>query len=130
MLKTKSVYEAVSSRDGLRILTTRLPSRYLSAELYDVWMRNLGPSKPLLRARRSGQLNLREFRRSYYKELLQEQPVDRGNGGFKSCGHKYSLRLIKHLATRQNVTLLCTCSADAETCHRYLLADLIGSSRI
>jgi hypothetical protein len=54
VIATKAVYSPIEiSKEGLRILVTRLQGRGLPASRYDVWMANLGPIERLLAAVRS-----------------------------------------------------------------------------
>lgn len=52
------------------------------------------------------------------------------NPRIKNHGQKFTLRLIKELATRQPVTLLCSCKPDEEHCHRHVLKKLLVSSKV
>ena len=65
---------------------------------------------------------LREFR----KELVLSGAIDQRNRSIKNHGQKFTLRLIKALAARGPVTLMCHCAEDADRCHRYELQRLIG----
>jgi hypothetical protein len=56
--------------------------------------------------------------------------IDARNETIKNHGQKFTLRLIKKLARRGNVTLMCHCSEDQKECHRHLLRDLILSNRL
>jgi uncharacterized protein YeaO (DUF488 family) len=128
MLKIKSIEETASPKDGLRILATRYRGRRLPKSKYDVWMANLGPSEALLTKHES--ISWRDWSRCYRDEMLGEQGSEKQNPLIRNAGQKFTLRLIKHLAQKQNVTLLCHCAADAKHCHRFLLHDLIKSSRV
>ena len=126
MLKTKSVHSPISrAKDGLRILATRYRGRGMSTSRYDVWMPNLGPSEKLLRSARAGRISWAKFTQSYRAELFEDQRLDRGNPSIKNHGQKFALRLIKHLARRQHVTLMCHCAEDQDQCHRHILKKVI-----
>ena len=56
--------------------------------------------------------------------------MDKKNKRIKNYGQKFTLRLIKRLAKRQPITLLCHCGDEVECCHRYLLKELIESSKV
>ena len=45
----------------------------------------------------------------------------------KNHGQKFTLRLLKELASQQNVTLMCHCAEDESHCHRHLLKALLES---
>ncbi|OAI56373.1 hypothetical protein AYO49_00810 [Verrucomicrobiaceae bacterium SCGC AG-212-N21] len=128
MLKIKSIEETSSPEDGLRILATRYRGRGLPKSKYDVWMANLGPSEALLGKHET--MTWRDWSRCYRDEMLGEAGNEKQNPLIRNAGQKFTLRLIKHLAQQQNVTLLCHCAADAKHCHRFLLRDLIKSSRV
>lgn len=130
MLKTKSVQSPIEPGDGLRILATRLRGRGLPASRYDVWMASLGPSERLLRRILGGAIAWKAFEREYLKELLLPGAVDARNRLIKNHGQKFSLRLLKHLAQRGDVTLLCHCAEDEPHCHRHVLRAFILSSKV
>jgi uncharacterized protein YeaO (DUF488 family) len=123
MLKTKSVHSPIAASDGLRILATRFRGRGMPTTRYHVWMASLGPSEALLR---SG-VGWREFTRRYKEELFSTAAVDKGNRTIKNHGQKFTLRLIKRLARRGPVTLLCHCAEDQAHCHRHILKRVIES---
>ena len=64
------------------------------------------------------------------KELFEDAPIDRGNATIKNHGQKYTLRLIKELAQKQNVTLMCHCGEDERRCHRHVLKKILLSRMI
>lgn len=129
MLRTKSVRTPIDRKsDGLRILVTRFRGRGLPASRYDVWMPNLGPSERLLAAVRDGKVSWAQFSREYQKELYLDGPIDKRSRTIKNHGQKFTLRLVKQLATAGRVTLLCHCAEDHAQCHRHLLRRLILSS--
>lgn len=72
-----------------------------------MWLRELGPVKPLLRAFRDGKLTWAQYRRRYLAGL--ERPEA-----------KADLATVRRLAHKGPVTLLCGC-ADETRCHRALL---------
>ena len=57
-------------------------------------------------------------------------PVDSRSDTIKNHGQKFTLRLIKELARKGNITLMCHCAEDQDRCHRHLLRKLILSTRI
>src|ERR1700686_1650559 len=108
MLKTRSVRTPINREtDGLRILVTRFRGRGLPASRYDVWMANLGPSERLLSAFQHGKVSWAQFSREYRKELYLDGPIDKRSRTIKNHGQKFTLRLVKKLATAGRVTLLC-----------------------
>jgi uncharacterized protein YeaO (DUF488 family) len=48
----------------------------------------------------------------------------------KNHGQKFTLRLIKQLARRGSVTLMCHCAENQQHCHRHLLHRLLLSNRV
>lgn len=130
-LRTKSVHSPIEpGRDGLRILATRLRGRGLPADRYDVWMASLGPSEQLLRDVQAGRITWAAFTREYTEELFLAGPIDARSATIKNHGQKFTLRLIKVLAARGPVTLLCHCDEDQRQCHRHLLKKIIESPRV
>ncbi len=131
MLQTRSVHTPEGPDDGLRVLATRFRGRGLSADRYDVWMANLGPSESLLlRSFQRGEVSFAVFARAYRGELFAPSEVDANNRTIRNHGQKFSLRLLKHLAREGNVTLLCHCPEDTRECHRHILRSVIESRRI
>lgn len=122
MLRVKSVESPIDKEeDGFRILATRLRGRGLPADRYDAWVASLGPSEELLARYLAGDLTWAAFGREYVRELRTPSPVDEGNPTIRNHGQKFTLRLIKALAEKQDVTLLCHCAEEATKCHRFLL---------
>ena len=131
MLKTKSLGSPVDREaDGLRILATRFRGRGVPVGRYAVWMPSLGPSERLLRSVQSGRVSWPVFSREYRAELFLPGPIDARNKTIRNHGQKSALRLIKELARRGDVTLLCHCAEEETRCHRHLLQRLILSHRI
>lgn len=126
MIKTRSVQSEIGKGDGLRILVTRFRGRGLPASKYDVWMPNLGPSEQLLKAVMGGAIDWKTFTRRYHDELYMDGPIDDRSDTIKNHGQKATLRLLKVLGQKQNVTLMCHCVEDAKECHRFLLAKEIA----
>jgi uncharacterized protein YeaO (DUF488 family) len=130
VLQTKSVSSPIEARDGLRVLATRFRGRGLPADRYDVWMANLGPSEVLLRDFQRGAISWRTFSTRYRRELFAAEAIDAANRTIRNRGQKFTLRLLKHLAERGNVTLLCHCEEAQSHCHRHLLRGIILSGRV
>lgn len=128
MIKTRSVRSNIKKDDGLRILVSRFRGRGLATSQYDVWMPSLGPSEELLRAGQSGEIDWKTFTRRYHDELFLDGPIDDRSETIKNHGQKSTLRLIKALGERQNITLLCHCDEDATQCHRFILAKEIAKT--
>ena len=129
MLRTKSVHSPIDPQtDGLRVLATRLRGRGMKSDRYDVWMANLGPSEKLLRGALKGlgdEKVWRAFARRYKAEMLSSETIDKSNATIKNHGQKFTLRLLKRLAEKENVTLMCHCDENELHCHRHLLRELV-----
>jgi uncharacterized protein YeaO (DUF488 family) len=121
MIKTRSVWSNIKKDDGLRILVTRFRGRGLPTSQYDVWMPSLGPSERLLKSVLSGRINWKTFAKQYREELFLDGPIDERSDTIKNHGQKSTLRLLKAIGRRQNVTLMCHCDDAATECHRFLL---------
>jgi uncharacterized protein YeaO (DUF488 family) len=131
MLRAKSIWSPIDRRaDGLRILAARFRGRGLPRGRYDVWMPSLGPSERLLRAVQQGRVTWPAFLREYRRELFMDGPVDTRSRSIKNHGQKFTLRLIKQLARRGRVTVMCHCAEDDVRCHRHELRRLIRSPRV
>ena len=122
MLHVKSVKSPIDpEEDGFRILATRFRGRGLPASRYDAWVASLGPSEALLERYLDGKITWAAFGREYVRELRSASPVDAKSRTIKNHGQKFTLRLLKALAEKQNVTLMCHCDEDNKNCHRFLL---------
>jgi uncharacterized protein YeaO (DUF488 family) len=93
-------------------------------------MANLGPSEGLLRSVLEGEITWHQFSRRFKEELFALSAIDSRNRTIRNRGQLHSMRLIKHLAERGDVTLLCHCDEDAPECHRFILRDLIASKQV
>src|SRR5688500_6915078 len=121
MVRTRSVHSPATKADGLRVLATRFRGRGLDTSKYDVWVPSLGPSEKLLKAALAGEIDWKTFAKRYREELYLDGPIDDRSDTIKNHGQKSTLRLIKALGVRENVTLMCHCDEDATQCHRFLL---------
>src|SRR5690606_24552752 len=101
------------------ILAARFRGRGMPPDRYDVWMPSLGPSEQTLAAIQNGSITWREFEREYKRELFLDGPIDDRSRTIKNHGQKFTLRLIRHLAEKEPVTLLCHCAEDEPHCHRH-----------
>ena len=71
MIRIKRAYEKASARDGTRILVDRLWPRGVSKERIKVteWMRDIGPSRELIKWFGHDPRRWEEFEKRYRKEL-------------------------------------------------------------
>jgi uncharacterized protein YeaO (DUF488 family) len=126
MIRTKSVYSPIERRrDGLRVLVTRFRGRGLPKNRCDIWMANLGPSEQLLKEFLSGELTWSQFGRRYRAELMEGGSIDKRNRTIKNHGQKFTLRLLRILAKRGPVTLMCHCAENQPHCHRHILQEVL-----
>ena len=130
-IHTKCVTEPIEpDRDGLRLAVTRYLPRGIRRNRYDAWLPNLAPSESLLRRFQAGKISWPQFSKAYRGELFKSAAVDDDNPRIKNHGQKFTLRLLKELAARQPVTLMCSCAPEEEHCHRHLLKKLLESSKV
>ena len=111
MLKTKSIYAAPDTSDGVRMLVARFWPRGVRKGAVDEWRRELAPSAVLLKRYRSAGMSWREFVASYKAE------VDTDEG-------RRVMAELRSQAETHDVTLLCY-ERDGAYCHRHILHDVI-----
>ena len=68
------------------------------------------------------------FPSRYRDELYLDGPIDERSETIKNHGQKSTLRLLRALSQKQNITLMCHCVEDAKECHRFLLAKEIAKA--
>ncbi len=109
-IKTKkTVYEEPAASDGKRVLVMRTWPRGISKSKVDVWLKELGTEKELIRRWKAGEVGWPEYSRAYRASLA-------GKVG-----------LLERLAADSRegtITLLCACKDEAH-CHRTLLRHAI-----
>ena len=70
MIKTKSIYDKnPNGNDGLRILIMRHHPRGVKKERYDYWLRELSPSKDLLKRYNEGKIMWDVFKPEFIAEI-------------------------------------------------------------
>ena len=107
MIRAKRVYDPAEAKDGARVLIMRLWPRGIRKDRVDLWLKELGPVVPLLRAYRGGKLGWAEYRRRYLAGLVRPEAQE-------------AVARVRQLAREGSVTLLCGCPDEAR-CHRSLL---------
>lgn len=112
LIKVKSIYKPKDKEDGTRILITRFYPRGVRKDHFDQWMRELAPSKDLLKDYKTGEINQSQFTRQFLKQIH----VDNES--------KLAIQTLSALACDRNVTLLCY-ERDGDFCHRHLVQDVI-----
>ena len=114
MIAARRIYDPPSDSDGTRVLIMRLWPRGIKKSRVDVWLKELGPVLPLLRAFRGGELTWAQYTRRYLTGL--ERPEAQAQ-----------LAQVRAAAKDGTVTLFCGCSDEAR-CHRSLLRAYLLSS--
>jgi len=104
---TRRIYDPPAPDDGTRVLVMRYWPRGIRKEKVDVWLRELAPVIPLLRAYLDGTITWAQYTPRYLAGLARPPA-------------QAALAEVRELARRGRVTLLCGC-ADPEQCHRTLL---------
>jgi len=107
VITIKRVYEAPAAADGTRVLIMRLWPRGIRKERVDLWLKELGPVVPLLRAFLDEKITWAQYRPRYLKGLERPEAQE-------------PLAIVRAAAKKGRVTLLCGC-ADESHCHRSLL---------
>ena len=107
----KSIYAPPERSDGKRILVMTLWPRGVSRDRVDVWMKELGTPRDLIRRYKEGKLTWAEYSRAYRKSLEGKEEL---------------LRRLAADSKKGTITLLCT-EKDPASCHRSLLKQAIES---
>jgi uncharacterized protein YeaO (DUF488 family) len=113
MIKTKSIYDKnPNGNDGLRILIMRHHPRGVKKECYDYWLRELSPSKDLLKRYNEGKIMWDVFKPEFIAEIK-----------YNPHAHK-AIIWIRDKNKTQNITLLCK-EKEGENCHRHIVKAII-----
>ena len=107
----KSVYSPPEKSDGRRILVMTLWPRGVSRDKVDVWMKDLGTPRDLIKRYKSGKMSWKEYAAAYRRSLRGKEEL---------------LRSLAKESEKGTVTLLCT-EKDPGSCHRSLLKEAIES---
>lgn len=105
----KTVYDKLGPSDGKRILVMKIWPRGISKAKVDIWMKDLGTPKELIRQWKTGKVSWDEFSREYRKSLKGKEDL---------------LRSLAEESKRETITLLCT-DRDSNLCHRSILKSAI-----
>lgn len=116
-LRTKSIYEPKEDIDGTRVLVTRFYPRGVKKDRFDRWLRELSPSRDLLRAYRSNEKSWDVFRSDLIAEF-RENPSS-----------LVAMKTLRKESRKTNVTLLCY-EKTGELCHRLVVAELIKRPKL
>jgi uncharacterized protein YeaO (DUF488 family) len=112
MIKTKSIYESIENSDGTRILITRYWPRGIKKEHFDIWHKDLSPSKKLLKDYKEGRIDFKLFEQLFRNEISKNQNV------INICKN-----IAKEALDGKEFTLLCY-EKDESHCHRKLIRKL------
>jgi uncharacterized protein YeaO (DUF488 family) len=116
LIKTKNIHHPKDNLDGLRVLITRFYPRGIKKTHFDIWIRELAPSKQLLNEYKNNKKTWKEFVKIFKTELER---------------NKESLQVINDLKIKsksKNVTLLCF-EKEGTPCHRHLLKKIIQNPK-
>lgn len=116
MVKTKSVYDQAEESDGDRILVTRYWPRGISkARLSAEWVREVAPSKELLKDWKASRISWDEYTVRYREEMLAQEAA---------------IAALRQKAQEGTSTLLCFEREGDPRCHRHLLKKLIEKEMV
>jgi len=101
----KSVYAPKEPSDGKRILVMTLWPRGVSKDKVDVWMKELGTPRDLIKRYKAGKVSWEAFAAEYKGSLKGKEAL---------------LRDLAQESKEGTITLLCT-DKDPSRCHRSLL---------
>jgi len=109
ILIEKSVYSPPERTDGKRILVMTLWPRGVSKDKIDLWMKELGTPRDLIKRYKAGNMAWKEYAAEYRKSLK---------------GKEHLLLALAAESRKGSITLLCT-EKDPNACHRSLLKGAI-----
>jgi len=107
----KSVYSPPEKSDGKRILVMTLWPRGVSKDKVDVWVKELGTPRDLIKRYKSGEMSWKEYAAAYRRSLKGKEEL---------------LQSLANESKNGTISLLCT-EKDPGSCHRSLLKEAIES---
>ena len=116
MIRTKTIYSPKEATDGLRALITRFYPRGIRKTHFDVWMKDLAPSKDLINEYKSNKITWDQLVIDFKLELQE---------------NKDAISIMNDLKNKiksENVTLLCF-EKNGVPCHRHILKQIIENPR-
>ena len=113
VVKMKSIYAEKSEDDGQRILITRYYPRGVKKTHFDDWVRELAPSRELLKQYKEGEITWDKFEKKFMIEMNDHESIEK-------------LQSLSTQAKNKPITLLCYEKNDHD-CHRHLVQDLMLS---
>lgn len=111
-VKTKSIFEPASEKDGIRFLITRYYPRGVKKDHFDDWQRVLSPSPKLLFEFKDGKIDWETFTQRFVIELAS------------STDAVEVINALHDEMKRDDITLLCF-EQNGKPCHRRIVRDLI-----
>ena len=105
----KSVHAPPEPSDGKRILVMTLWPRGVSKDKVDVWMKELGTPRDLIKKYKGGKMTWMDYSAEYRKSLKGKEALLKG---------------LAEESRRGTITLLCT-EKDPGACHRSLLKEAV-----
>ncbi len=102
----KTVHDKPSASDGKRILVMRLWPRGVRKESIDLWLKDVGTSRELIKEWKAGKVTRAEYEKIYYHNMKGEL-------------QRKLVMEIAGYAREGPITLLCSCK-DPNLCHRTL----------
>lgn len=116
-ISTASIYKPRLDGGGRRILVTRYYPRGVRRSNFDDWLRELAPSRELLRRYKGGSVRWKTFVGAFLGEVRDSDEA------------QSALRNLRRAARRGGVTLLCF-EPDGAHCHRHILRELLEQPRL
>ncbi len=107
----KTVYDKPAPSDGKRILVMRLWPRGVRKSSIDLWLKDVGTSRELIKEWKTGKLTWGEYEKRYRRDM-------------KGDLQRKIVKEIAGYARQGPITLLCT-DKDPNRCHRSLLRKLV-----
>jgi uncharacterized protein YeaO (DUF488 family) len=107
----KSVYSPKESSDGTRVLVMTLWPRGVSKDKVDLWMKELGTPRELIKLYKAGKMSWSDYAAEYRKSLKGKEEL---------------LKSLAERSRKETISLLCT-EKDPSACHRSLLKGAIES---
>jgi len=101
----KSIYDKPEPSDGTRIFVMRMWPRGVSRDKVDLWLKDLGTPRELIKKWKAGTITWDEYTIEYRESLKGKEKL---------------LRSVAAQSKKSTVSLLCT-ERDPNRCHRSLL---------
>jgi uncharacterized protein YeaO (DUF488 family) len=106
MIRTdKTVYSPKGDSDGKRVLVMRIWPRGISRSKVDLWLKELGTERELIKKWKEGRVTWGAYSKLYLESLKGKENI---------------LKKLAEESRKGTVTLLCSCKDEAR-CHRSLL---------